>query len=83
MTSSCGRLHRQVGGAALQISLEHRALRLLHAVDELLARHAALELVGVGQQRALRGRLGDVAGQDRRCRQSRATICSLVRPSGP
>ena len=81
ITSSCGRLDRQIGRAALPDLAQSLALRRLHGVDDLLARHAALELVGVGQQRAFARRLVDVAGEES-FSQSRATICSLVRPSG-
>jgi hypothetical protein len=58
------RLDRQIGRAARPDLVQHVLLRRLHRVHELLAGHAALELVGVGQERALAGDLGEVAGQD-------------------
>jgi hypothetical protein len=57
-------LDRQIGRAARPDLVQHVLLRRLHRVHELLAGHAALELVGVGQERALAGDLGEVAGQD-------------------
>jgi hypothetical protein len=46
------RLDRQIWHAAVPDFLHHPRLRLLHALDHLLARHAARELVGFRQQRS-------------------------------
>ena len=46
-----------------QISLTQALLRLLHALDHLLAGHAAIEIVGIGQQAAFARNFFDVAGQ--------------------
>ena len=43
--------------------LEQTLLRLLHALDHLLARYAAGEIVGVGQQAAFARDFFDVSGQ--------------------
>ena len=57
------RLHRDLGAAALPDLVQHLALLGAHQVEDLLARGAALELVGVGQKRTLGRCLGDLAGQ--------------------
>ena len=59
-----GCLDRQIGRVTVPDFLDHALLRLLHALDHLLARDAAGEVVGVGQQRALARDFLDVAGQD-------------------
>ena len=57
------RLDRQIGRVTVPDFLEHALLRLLHALDHLLARHAASEIVGIGQQAAFARDFLDVAGQ--------------------
>ena len=47
-----GGFDRQVGGAPGPRFPYQTLLRLLHVLDQLLARHAAREIVGVGQQAA-------------------------------
>ena len=65
------RLDRQIGRMTVPDFLEHALLRLLHALDHLLARHAAVEIVGVGQQAAFARNFLDVAGQDVVVQQAR------------
>ena len=77
------RLDRQVRRAALpDLAQTLRAAPPACALTICWRVIAALELVGVGQQRALARRLGDVAGRGCRSRADARTICSLVRPSG-
>ena len=63
VTSSSGVLTGRSGVRRSQISCSTRALRLLHALDHLLARRAAREPVGLRQQRALARDFLDVAGE--------------------
>ena len=51
--------------------LQRALLRLLHALDHLLAGHAAREIVGIGQQTAFGRYFLDVAGQHVVGQQSR------------
>ena len=44
--------------------VQQALLRLLHALNHLLAGDAAREIIGVGQQTAFAGNFLDVAGQD-------------------
>ena len=63
-TTSCsGVLIGRSGESAIPDFLEHALLRLLHALDHLLAGHAAIEIVGIGQQAAFARDFLDVAGQ--------------------
>ena len=58
-----GRLDRQIGRALRPDFVDQLGLGLGHARQLGLARVAALEQIGVGQQRALARRLLDVADQ--------------------
>ena len=58
------RLDRHLGAAALPDLVQHLALLGAHQVEDLLAGGAALELVGVGEKRALGRRLGNLARED-------------------
>ena len=64
VTSASGDLHRHLAVAPVPDLLQHAAVRLLHALDRLLARRAAREVVGVRQQRPLFGDFADIAGEE-------------------
>ncbi len=63
VTSSCGDFSGRSGSRCAQISCSVLLSSLLHALDDLLARRAAGELVGLRQQRALARDLLDRAGE--------------------
>ena len=63
MTSCSGVLTGRSGVAVLPDLLQQMPVRLLHALDDLLARHAAGKFVGLRQQRALARDFLDLAGQ--------------------
>ena len=65
-----GRLERQVRRTVIPDFLHHALLRLLHALDQLLAADAAGEVIGIGQQRALARNLPNVADQNVVIRQA-------------
>ena len=58
------RLDRNVGVAALPDFAQHALLRLLHALDHLVARRAAREFIGLRQQRALARHFAHRTGED-------------------
>ena len=64
ITSSCGVFTGRSRRAALPDLVQGLAMGRLHGVDDLLPGHAALELVGVRQQRPFARGLVDVAGED-------------------
>ena len=64
VTSASGVLTGTSGAAPLPDLLQHAAMRLLHALDRLLARRAAREIVGLRQQRAFLRDLADIAGEE-------------------
>ena len=66
-----GRLHRNVRIAAFPDFAEHPLLRLLHALDHLLAGGAARKLVGLRQQRSFARNFANAAGEDLILRQPR------------
>jgi len=57
------RLDRQIQRAMLPDFLQQVPVRLLHALDDLLARHAAGEFIGFRQQRALARDFLDLSGE--------------------
>ena len=57
------RLDGQIRHPAFPDLLQHASMRLLHALDDLLARHAASESVGFRQQRALARDFLDLPGE--------------------
>ncbi len=59
-----GRLDRNVGRAPLPHLVDDATLRLLHALDDLIARGAARKLVGLRQQRALARHVLHRPGED-------------------
>ena len=63
ITSCSGVLIGRSDAAAVPDLLHRARLRLLHALDHLLARGAAREPVGLRQQRAFARDVADVAGQ--------------------
>src|SRR5262249_27299407 len=58
-----GRLERQIGIAAIPYFPHQAVLRLAHALEHLLAREAAVEMVAVRQQAAFPRDILDVAGE--------------------
>ena len=63
MTSWSGVLIGRSGRAMVPDFPDRALLRLLHALDHLLARDAAREIIGIGQQASLARYLLDIAGQ--------------------
>src|SRR5262249_18120454 len=59
-----GRLERQIGIAALPRLAQHSVLRLPHALDHLLARKAAIEMIAVGKKGTFPWNFLDVSRQN-------------------
>src|SRR5437763_13716574 len=59
-----GALERQIRIASLPYVAHEPLLRLAHALDHLLAREAAMEMVAVGQKAAFPRDVLDIAGED-------------------
>ena len=58
-----GRLERKIGRRSGPYVRHQTLLRMLHVLDQLRTRHAAGEIIGVGQQRPFGGNFVDVSGQ--------------------